>query len=185
MHHFDGTRSIRKLFRKSITCSVCLWPYLHLSSLSLKLSILLLLISLLVLCYHRRSRDRTSSVLFALVASSCWDKLFSDDSCRSNGSFARLALSNRLSDPYHHIIMWRPSRRGNATRKVSDFPIKSIPQAYNKNVRFRTLCVGDLVLKTIGRIQKRLGASRSAPKWETLCHQRGYDSGSFLFPSLS
>lgn len=44
--------------------------------------------------------------------------------------------------------------------------LKQITKTYNKKVRDRTLCIGDLALKTAGGIQKGLSAFTFAPNWE-------------------
>lgn len=43
---------------------------------------------------------------------------------------------------------------------------RKIDKAYNKKVKPQTLCVGDLLVKTIAYIQKELNAYKIASNWE-------------------
>lgn len=80
---------------------------------------------------------------------------------------AWLELASKLADSQYCIndIEAFDERRNNTENRCLTYH-KQISKAYNKQVRPWTLSVGDLVLKATGYVQKGLGASKFAPKYE-------------------
>lgn len=93
----------------------------------------------------------------------------------------RLALVSKLS--YSHDCLWCRDPREKeayAQNKWLSYQ-KQNSKAYNKNVRPRTLFVGDLVLKAVGRVQKDLSALKFVLEWEgPYVIPESFDSGYFL-----